>query len=186
MPFKFAIPQMSRALKIFFASAIFLILYGYGCRVFHFYFFWESEMIGWVLLFTAVLFFLIGRQRRDKRSGKKTVGYKIGIGVMGFILIGGSVAYIFMPFTDAFKAAKVLVTKNPDVNRRIGEVRSVILVPYSYYIHMESTERGDSQGEAEFSLLVHGTMGIADIDVCLNKDWKTDWVLSVCSVGDQQ
>jgi hypothetical protein len=158
-------------------TAIALIAYGYVCRLARLYFFWESRMIGWSLFFIAFLLLLIHMQSRNIQNGKLPTGYKIGIGATIFVLAGFTVAYILLPYSDACKAAKSLIGKNPEISRRIGGVRSMILVPYGYGVSMSTTDRGDSEGEAEFSFLLHGNEKDADLEISVAKEWKTDWTI---------
>jgi hypothetical protein len=175
---------MHPSVKTLFWTAIVLLVYGYLCRVIHLYFFWESKMIGWVLLFVALIFFLIDKQRRDKRAGKKTLGYKIGIGVCLFIFFGGGIVWLLVPYSDAYQAGKKLVMQNPDITRQVGEIRTVILVPYGEEFEMSSADRGETAGNAEFQLLVHGTRKNADINLSLRKTFKTEWTLVAYSIDD--
>ena len=139
-------------------------------------------MAGWVILFLSFFLLLISRYKRNKREGKRTSWQKIGIGFMGFVLVIGIIAYISTLFSDAFKAAKILIARNPETIGKVGQIRSVALVPYGLSVSMSTTDSGDSKGEAEFNLIIHGTKRDADAIIFLSKEWKTDWTIIGYSV----
>lgn len=73
--------------KWLFTIAAILVLYGYVCRWFNIYFFWESSTVGWTLFLLFLICIMWNSMQIKKAEGRKTIGNKIGIGIIVFIFI---------------------------------------------------------------------------------------------------
>jgi hypothetical protein len=152
---------------------IFTLLYGYLCRLFNLYFFWESKAIGWTLLFITLIFLLRQRINWKKTMDRKTVSEKIGIGVLVFILLIQAIVFFVMPKTNAYMSAKNFIKTDKTIFDEVGEVTGLTLLPTGG-MSVSSSAKGE-QGQAEFNFIVKGTKKFKDYNVQVAKDFDTEW-----------
>ena len=66
---------MSRLSKTILSIGLIFLIYGYLCRLLKVDFFWDSKMIGWIVLFIALLSYWIDlRRTRIQRGQKNNLG----------------------------------------------------------------------------------------------------------------
>ncbi len=168
--------QSNSLTKAVLATAIALIIYGYLCRIIGFYFFWESKLVGWFVLLIGIVLFLLETIKNKKADNKETIPYKIGIGIIVFVLIFEFAFMIFMPRLDAYSVAKKYVLNDAQIKAELGESQSLVLIPTGS-IEMGTNAEG-SYGNAVFNVLVKGEKAFKDLSIYVVKDVdKAEWVV---------
>lgn len=158
--------------KIIIATIAFLA-YGYACRLFGLYFFWESKTIGWVLFWIAVIFILRDRINLKRLQSKKILIEKICIGLSVFILIIEVAVFFGVPQTSAFNSAVAFIKTNREIKNKVGTVNGVFLEPFGA-MSMSTTSQG-SEGQADLHFIVKGSSKYLDLHLLLSKEFDSDW-----------
>ena len=169
-PFLRKLRPLSRAIV---CLSLLLILYGYAVRALQLYFFWESLTIGWPLLLVGGIFCLYDLHRDKRRNNKKSIGEKIGIGLLVSLLAGEVILFAVVSYSDACAAARKYVPGSPWLKEAVGNVRVIEVCPEGSIA--ESRRAGVVTGEAELSFTVKGDKAFADIVLYLKKTADSDW-----------
>lgn len=156
----------------------FSILYGYLCRIADFYFFWESKIIGWEVFLIGIALLLYQRII-SKEVNKKTTIEKIGLGVVVFIFIIQTILTVVIINSDAYTTAKKYLTTNASLNKEIGKVVALSIIPTGSI--QQTTDSEGEQGDAAISLIVKGEKKFKDVVIYVTKqpnssDWKVEAV----------
>lgn len=166
---------MTKFTKTALLLGIILLGYGYSCRIFNIYFFWDSRDFGWIVLFLALLGFLFRIHKSKKLLQKKTIWVKIGIGFLLFGLILLPFIVFIFKTSDAYKTAIEYLKTDPEVKKKIGNIKGFGLIPKG---EMKSTTiNGAESGEAIFNLTIEGDIKYKDITVVLKKSPQTNWTV---------
>jgi hypothetical protein len=162
--------------KLIIATLAFLF-YGYLCRLAGVYFFWESKSVGWVLFWVSVLFILLDRIKFKKREGKKGIFDKICIGITVLIILVKGLLFFVVPQTLAYGKAVDFIKLNPEIQEKIGPVKSVIIIPLGQYSISEN--QYGSSGQADLHFIVKGSKKYTDLNLLMRKDFNTDWQIKM-------
>ncbi len=158
-------------------ATIAFLSYGYLCRLFGLYFFWESKTIGWILFWIAVIFILRDRIKLKKLQNKKTLFEKIGIGFSIFVIIIKCVLFFATQQTSAYDSAVSFIKTNPSIQNNVGTVNSVFLVPFGG-MSMTTNSQGLA-GQADLHFIVKGSKKYIDLNLLMNKEFETDWQIEI-------
>jgi asparagine N-glycosylation enzyme membrane subunit Stt3 len=170
------IKQSNSLTKAVLATAIALIVYGYLCRIIDFYFFWESKLLGWFVFLVGIILLLLETIKNKKADNKETIPYKIGIGIIAFVLIFESAFMIIMPRLDAYSAAKRYVLSSTEIKAEVGEIKAFTLIPIGS-IEMGTNAEGD-YGNAVINVLIKGDKAFKDLTIYVVKDIdQAEWVV---------
>lgn len=165
--------KLRRVSRAIFCLALLLIIYGYAARVLHVYFFWESLTIGWPLLLIGAVFCLFDLVREKKRNSKKSIGEKVVIGVLLFIVAMQVVLFFVVHHSDAYAAAKKYISASDSLRKIVGHVQVVEASPVGSI--SETSKAGVVTGKAELSVTVKGDKAFCDMVLYLEKDAEADW-----------
>jgi hypothetical protein len=162
--------------KISIAAALLLLAYGYCAKIFHIYFFWESQFIGWMVAFVAAIAVLADTIRQRKRLKKSLTVPYIFIVVLAFILAIECLLLIVLPRTDAFVAADQYFKTDSTVSRELGRVRASVVLPVGT-INVSSSN-DITTGDASLQVIVKGDKKFREYDVHVIKTAESDrWVV---------
>ncbi len=169
--------QFNTFTKTMLIAGLLLVVYGYSCRLFRIYFFWESKSAGWMLFFIGIIGFLFYCIKIKKTEKKKAIPEKIGIGILCFILFVQLLLMIVLPFTDAYNVAKIYIEKDADLRSEIGTVTGFGLISTGEI--EEVSDMKTEVGSATISLTVKGDKKFKDITIYVIKemdspDWKVE------------
>ena len=154
-------------------SGLTLFLYGIISENVPIYFFWESKSIGFALLFVGIIFLFSDIIKLRKQIAKKTLWFKIGIGILSFILVV-QVIFVFVIFnSDAYKTAKEYIEKQSELINEIGDIENFGLIPTGA-ISIQSDSKGEI-GSANISIIVKGDQAYKKVNITLLKQYSTKW-----------
>ena len=162
-------------MKVLTLSAVILILFGYFVRLFNVYFFWESKSIGYGLLLIMLVKLLLDDiyARKEKRLNRALC--YIGMVFLCFtIFIKGFIA-IFLPNSNAYKAATEQLKNNSDLISEVGEIHSFSFLPTGS-MGSQETQYGTT-GSANLTLIIKGEKKYVEKNVILKKELKEDWTI---------
>ncbi len=148
----------------FFSLSILLIVYGYVCRSFNLYFFWESKYVGWFLLFLTLLTFLINRSKAKKEANRKRLVENIGIGIISFIIIIQIIFFVVISNYSALSVAKEFTKSNSQIIEKTGVIEGYFIIPRGSF-----SEWGN-EATAEIQLIVKGAKAYLDIAYLMEKN----------------
>jgi len=158
---------MSTSTSVIFIIGILLLIYGYSCRLFNIYFFWDSKHFGWIMIATGLMGFLIDLKKILSAQGKNVfiVRVFIGIIIIAFGIAGG--ATILLKSSDAYQQAIENIRINEQVKSEIGTVKGFGLFPSG--LEFLNFAFGINPGPATFIITVRGSKAITDMEITLYK-----------------
>ena len=162
--------------KTIFLSGVALLTYGYLCRILNIYFFWDSKIIGWIVLLIALVSYLFDLHKSRRRRGKKTIWVKIAI---CFFLFGLMLfPFIIFEFktSDAYQSAVDYLSTDSNIKTEIGNVKGFGLIPTGAVETI--TVNGSESGQATFDLTVRGDKKYKDVTVNLRKTPDLFWTVT--------
>jgi hypothetical protein len=154
-----------------------LLLYGYSCRLFRLYFFWESKTVGWIFFWVMIIAILAERIKSKKLQNKKTLREKIGIGCSVFVIIIKGVLFFATRQTSAYDSALYFIKTNQNIRSNVGIVNSVFVVPFGG-MSMTTNSQGTA-GQADLHFIVKGSKKYTDLNLLMNKDLNTKWQIKI-------
>jgi hypothetical protein len=170
------IARLSKLTKVLFIIGINFVCYGNIARLGNIYFFWESKTIGWIVLLFGLISLFADRIKLKKAEKRNSIGEKVGMGFVIFILVVQAVLYIVLPFSNAYAAAKLFLAGNENIKAELGEVRGFGLMATGA-IQIQTSSAGES-GAATINLIVKGEKAYRDVTLYLAKyPNKADWVV---------
>jgi hypothetical protein len=158
--------------KIGILAGIF-ILYGYLCRWFNIYFFWESKALGWLIFLVFLIFYFVDLRRGRKGMRKNTTLVKILMGITIFILFAQILVEFIMLNTSVLEVGKKYLVENKGLQADMGRIISVTPMPYGS-VQISSSDKGSS-GSADIWVLVKGENKFLDVELILQKDYSSPW-----------
>jgi hypothetical protein len=164
--------------KIISLLAVVLLIYGYLCRWFSIYFFWDSKSIGWTLLLIGTISYLIDNIAIRDSQNKKTILNKIGIGLLSFIIVVGAIFSISVRlFSDSYDVATDFIKNDNSLKEELGGINGFSLVTTGS-IQTETNSEGEF-GLADFELTAKGEKKFKDLTIQLiknpdNPNWKVE------------
>ncbi len=163
-------------MKAVLISGLSFIIYGYACRFFNIYFFWESRSIGWGFLLIGFIGLLMQRIKMKKLIRKEATLEKIGIGVIIFILFAKVLLLSITPFTDAYTLAKAYVMNDRKLQGEIGTINSLSIVPLGGI--SKSSNAGKDSGYATLTLILKGEKKFKEVTIAVAKSEDQEgWVV---------
>lgn len=150
-----------------------LLAWGYASRILHINFLWEAKSFGWFFFWITILFVLLDRIRYKKAQQRKRVWEWIGFSIVALILLVMSLIIIVVKQTGAYTTAAQFIKSSPGIKERVGDVKSISLVPYGGF-SLSSNNEGSS-GSADLYFIVNGSKKNMDLNIVLHKDPNEAW-----------
>ena len=174
--FKKYIKPLNKSTKIVFIAAGILLIYGFICRM-GIYFFWESKEVGILLLMLGICMFLSQQIKNKKKLNKNTIGEKIAIGFICFILAADIWAIALAANFDLYTIAKSSLLNNDELINEIGGIKGFSVVQ----IHSISitTWKNKDSGSADINLIVNGAKKYEDIQLYMSKNYDSSWKIII-------
>ncbi len=162
--------------KILLITGTLLLVYGIIATNIPIYIFWESESLGWAVLFIGLAVFLNYNRIIRKKDGKKSVLIIIGIVILIFILFIQFILIVIFPFTDAYSAANKHIRNDSLLTKEIGIIKDIQLLPSGNFQKTSNLE--GVQGTATIKFLIKGEITYKIIKIHLSKEINTDWLVN--------
>lgn len=168
--------------KITSLLSILLIIYGYSCRTFDIYFFWEAKTIGWIIFKIALISFFLNLISNRKKQEKKSIFLKIGIGITIFVFIVKSILLLVFYNSDAYAVSKNYILSDSDIKKDIGEIKGFSITAMGGM--QKETINGVSSGNAEINFTIKADKRYIDTTTWLYLNEKGEWVVDGVTLWD--
>ena len=162
--------QLNAITKFLLVTGSAFVVYDYLCHVAAIYFFWESSVIGWVLLLLGAISFFLNRINIKSSQNKGAGIGKVIVFVLLFFLVIRIIVFGAFISSDAFEAASSYLKTNEQVKHEIGPVSGVVLFSEGE-INTTSNSDGE-QGEGVLNLVAKGEREYKQFEVHLLKTNK--------------
>ena len=167
---------MGNTTKIAFAIGIFLLAYGYLCRILKIYFFWDSKSFGWIFLIIGLMFYLFDLNRTRRRKGKRTFWVRMGIGfIIFFFVLAGAIFFEFKYNSEPYQVVIEYIKSDSVIKNEIGDVTRFGLIPTG--AQAITTINGNEYGKAVYYITVSGNKKKKDVEIKLKKTPETVWTV---------
>ena len=167
--------KLANSGKAMIIIAILLIAYGYGCRFFNIYFFWESRYLGWMLLLAGAGLLLFNRIVIKNFRWREVVLELIAVVILFLVIILQTSILIFFPGTQAYKAGIRILKNHNKLISELGMIKNTSIVPVG---QIQWTSAHDDQMKAaKFNIIVKGEKRYRDVTVYLEKLPDGDWTM---------
>ncbi len=167
--------KFSLITKITALLSIILIIYGYTCRAFDIFIFWESKTIGWIIFKIALISFFVDFIAYRKEQEKKSLFFKIGIGFTVFAFIIQSILLVAFYNSDAYSISKKYAASNDDIKSVTGEIQGFSILGMGGI--KTETSNGISSGNAEINFTIKGSKKFIDTTMWLYINEEGEWVI---------
>jgi len=167
---------MSRLTKTILIVGIILLVYGYLCRVLKIDFFWDSKMVGWFVLFIALLSYWTDLRRIRISQMKSIILVTAGICILIFILVFIPAIVFMLKTSDAYGTAIEFLETDSTTKTEIGKVKGFGLIPTGAV--QTTTINGVESGNATFEIIVRGDRKYKDVTIDLEKLPDSLWTVT--------
>lgn len=167
---------MTRLTKIILIGGLILLAYGYLCRILKIDFFWDSKIIGWIVLSIALLTYWIDLRKTRIRHGKGAIWLTIGICILIFGLTLLPIVVFMLKTSDAYVAALKYLKSDPNIKEQLGNVKGFGLIPTGSV--QTTTINGVESGNATFEMVIKGDKKYMDVTIDLEKAPDSVWTVT--------
>ena len=181
---------MNKIAKSLLILGLIFFIYGNLCRVFGVYFFWESKSIGWFLILSGLIGFILNlpeikTTNRNKKLLFKTITIGVSVYLVG-ILMAELKSVIAVTVSHGYNNGIILLEKDESLKSEIGEIKSFGLLPtatrnpYSFNVFSTTSiygENDEGYSNLLIDLTIKGTRKYKDISIHVYKDdqeWKME------------
>ena len=163
---------MSNATKVVFIIGILLLIYGYACRLFNIYFFWDSKYLGWLGVISGVLLLLIDiRQARVKQKQNIFFVRMFVAVIVIFIALEGS-AIFWIKTSEAYDSVIYSIGTDQELKQEIGSIRGYGMIPG---IDIINILKAPTSNALTFKITVRGERAYKELEFTLGRTIPTDW-----------
>jgi len=156
---------MSTSTKVLFIIGILLLIYGYCCRLFNIYFFWDSKHFGWIIMATSLMGFFIDLKKILEAQKKSTFlpRFFIGIIIVAFGIGGGGI--LLLKSSKVYQNEIENIRINEPFKSEIGNFRGIGLFPsgtgfLDFAFNLKP-------GPSTFIITIRGSSAIKDVEITL-------------------
>jgi hypothetical protein len=163
---------MSTATKIVFIIGILLLIYGYLCRLFNIYFFWDNKYFGWLGVISAILLFLIDVRMTRIRQKQNIFFVRVFVAVIVIFLAleGGTI--VWLRTSAAYDGLIYSISADPSLKEEIGSIRGYGMIPG---IDIIDIIKAPSSNALTFKITVRGERAYKELEFTLERTLPTDW-----------
>lgn len=166
---------MNRKLIVaFFTSGVLLILYAHVARILNIFFFWDSDVFGFYILFLTGLILCLIIIRKRKKGKKSTIVSKYISVLLLFLIILYSVLLITLGNSNAVKACKLYSMQNDTLRSQIGNITGF---GFDVSGSLKEAHIGDNQesGRGSLTFVVKGEKKFKDVSFMVVKESYSEW-----------
>ena len=158
---------MSTSTKTIFIIGILLLIYGYCCRLFNIYFFWDSKHFGWIMLATALMGFFIDLKKILEAQKKSSFLPRFFIGVIIIVFGIGGGGILLLHSSKTYQDTIESIKTDEVLKNEMGNIRGAGLFPsgtgfldFAYKVNRDPST---------FVITVRGSKIIKDVEITLYK-----------------
>jgi hypothetical protein len=163
---------MSTATKIVFIIGLLLLIYGYLCRYFNIYFFWDSKYFGWFGVISGLLLLLIDIRMIRIRQKQNIFFVRVFVAIIIIFLALEGSAIIWLKSSKPYDNLIEAIKTDEVMKAEIGDIRGFNLVPG---ISIVDIIQVPSSGSLTFVITVRGRKAHKDLEVNIENTLSIDW-----------
>ena len=164
---------MSKSTMTLFFFAILLLIWGYLCRLFSIYFFWDSKHFGWILLAIAFMGFFIDLRTSRMVQKKNIFWVRVGIAIIVLWFAAAGSVFYAIKTSDFYPGLFESIKKDSGIKSETGDIYGYSLIPTNLGI-LNMVSRNPS-ATASFVITVRGKMAYRDVKIILRRGGITGW-----------
>src|SRR5690606_19630769 len=116
---------------------------------------------------------LVTMIKSRKRNKQNTIGIKIALGVIIFLLATQVLMSFIIPNSEAYSALKKELSRDISLQSEVGKITSFGFIPIGQLSTVEDAV--DSSGDAYFNIIVKGSKKYVFLSVTMHKNYGEEW-----------
>ena len=170
---------MSTATKVVFIFGILLLIYGYLCRLFSIYFFWDSKYVGWLGVLSAVLLFLIDIRMARIRQRQNIFFVRVVVAIIViFLALEGSVI-VWLKTSTVYDEATELIRSDDMIKTQVGDIRGFSLIPGINIINIINAPSSET---LTFVITIRGNRAYKEMEITIERTTPITWSVTSTKV----
>jgi hypothetical protein len=166
---------MSTATKVAFIIGILLLIYGYFCRLFSIYFFWDSKYFGWIAILSALLLLLIDIRIIRVRQKQNIFFVRVLVAIIVIFLAVEASAVVWLKTSAAYDELTESIKIDGVMKAEIGNIRGYSLIPGINILDIISAAGSES---LTFTITVRGERAYKELEVTIERIGPLEWRVS--------
>ena len=166
---------MSTATRVAFIIGILLLIYGYLCRMFSLYFFWDSKYFGWIGIMSGLLLLLIDIRITRVRLKQNIFFVRVFVAVIVIFLGLEASAIVWLKTSTAYHNLKESINTDEAMKAEIGEIRGYSLIPGINILDIITALESESLA---FRITVRGERAYKELEVTIERSTALEWRVS--------
>ena len=166
---------MSTATKVAFIVGIFLLIYGYLCRLFSIYFFWDSKYFGWLGIISGLLLLLIDIRMTRVRQNQNIFFVRVFVAVIVIFLAVEASAIVWIKTSTAYDSLTESIKTDEAMKAEIGDIRGYSLIPGIDILDIIIASGSES---LTFRITVRGQRAYKELEVTIERTAPLEWSVS--------
>jgi len=166
---------MSTTTKLVFLFGLFFLIYGYFCRFFDFYVFWDSKYFGWLGVISGLLLFLIDVRMARVRQKQNIFFVRIMVAVIVIFLALEGSAIVWLKTSNAYDEATGSIRSNQEIKDELGDVRGFSIIPGISIIDILNAPSSET---LTFVITVRGERAYKEMEITIGRNGPVEWGVS--------
>ena len=166
---------MSTATRVTFIIGILLLIYGYLCRMFSLYFFWDSKYFGWIGILSGLLLLLIDIRLTRVRLKQNIFFVRVFVAVIVIFIAVEASAIVWLKSSPAYHNLKESIKTDEAMKAEIGNIRGYSLIPGINILDIITALESESLA---FRITVRGERAYKELEVTIERSTALEWRVS--------
>lgn len=166
---------MSTATRVAFVIGILLLIYGYLCRLFSIYFFWDSKYFGWIGIISGLLLLLIDIRIIRVRQKQNIFFVRLFVAVIVIFLAVEASAVVWLKTSTAYANLTQSINTDEAMKAEIGDIRGYSLIPG---INIRDIITALESETLAFRITVRGQRAYKELEVTIERTTPLEWSVS--------
>lgn len=166
---------MSTATRVAFIIGILLLIYGYLCRLFSIYFFWDSKYFGWLGIISGVLLLLIDIRITRVRQNQNIFFVRVFVAVIVIFLAVEASAIVWLKTSTAYDNLTASINTDETMKAEIGDIHGYGLIPGVNILDIIIASQSES---LTFRITVRGRRAYKEFEVTIKRITPLEWRVS--------
>ena len=163
---------MSTATRVTFIIGIVLLIYGYLCRLFNIYFFWDSKYFGWLGIISGLLLLLIDLRIKRVRQNENIFFVRVFVAVIVIFLAIEASAIVWLKTSTAYDNLKASISTDEAMKAEIGDIRGYGLIPGINILDVITAQESEL---LTFRVTVRGERAYKELEVTIERITPLEW-----------
>lgn len=166
---------MSTATRVAFVIGILLLIYGYLCRLFSIYFFWDSKYFGWIGIISGLLLLLIDIRIIRVRQKQNIFFVRLFVAVIVIFLAIEASAVVWLKTSTAYNNLTESINTDELMKAEIGDIRGYSLIPGINILDIITALESET---LTFRITVRGQRAYKELEVTIERTNPLEWSVS--------